>query len=147
MIFFNCGLRNSPKVGSCSYSQLASYISNNEYNNIATINKSYKLYFIQLYKPKHLGCQVLATKKVLLKRHEIKMGSQRFPTFDKLMGFSHYDFTAKYCHFRCSRPPDVDKIKIFDKDNQAKNHKIKRTMSCSLVDFIKNFDPINIRSA
>ena len=36
-------------------------------------------------------------------------------------------------------------LKIFDKDNQAANIKIKRTMFCGLVIFIKKFEPINIR--
>ena len=62
----------------------------------------------------------------------------------------------------CTRSPDVDGIKIFDKDDQAAKHYsikeqcfaawsslskilIKRIMFCGLVIFIKNFDPINIR--
>ena len=28
----------------------------------------------------------------------------------------------KHCYFRCSRPPDVDGIKIFDQDDQATKH-------------------------
>ena len=36
--------------------------------------------------------------------------------FDKFKSFGHDELTAKHCYFRCSRPPDVDGIKIFDKD-------------------------------
>ena len=43
------------------------------------------------------------------------------PGFDRLESFGHDEFTAKHCYFRCSRPPDVDGIKIFDKDDQAAN--------------------------
>ena len=32
------------------------------------------------------------------------------------------ELTAKHCYFRCSRPPGVDGIKIFDKDDQATKH-------------------------
>ena len=42
------------------------------------------------------------------------------PGFDRLESFGHDEFTAKHCYFRCSRPPDVDGIKFFDKDDQAK---------------------------
>ena len=43
-------------------------------------------------------------------------GSDRFES-------SHYDeLTAKHRYFRCSRPPNVDKIKNFDKDDQATKH-------------------------
>ena len=41
------------------------------------------------------------------------------PGFDRLESFGHNELTAKHCYFRCSRPPDVDGIKIFDKDDQA----------------------------
>ena len=43
------------------------------------------------------------------------------PGFDRLESFDHDELTAKHCYFRCSRPPDVDGIKIFDKDDQAQN--------------------------
>ena len=42
--------------------------------------------------------------------------------FDRFESFGHDDLTAKHCYFRCSRPPDVDGIKIFDKDDQAAKH-------------------------
>ena len=35
------------------------------------------------------------------------------PDFDRLENFGHEELTAKHCYFRCSRPPDVDGIKIF----------------------------------
>ena len=38
------------------------------------------------------------------------------PGFDRLESFGHDELTAKHCYFRCSRPPDVDGIKSFDKD-------------------------------
>ena len=40
------------------------------------------------------------------------------PGFDRLESFGHNKLTAQHCYFRCSRPPDVDGIKIFDKDDQ-----------------------------
>ena len=43
------------------------------------------------------------------------------PGFDRFESFGHDELTAKHCYFRCSRPPDVDGIKIFDKDDQATN--------------------------
>ena len=42
--------------------------------------------------------------------------------FDRLESFGYDELTAKHCYFRCSRPPDVDGIKIFDKDDQATKH-------------------------
>ena len=44
------------------------------------------------------------------------------PSFDTFESFGHDELTAKHCHFRCSRPLDVDGIKIFDKDDQAAKH-------------------------
>ena len=41
--------------------------------------------------------------------------------FYKFESCSHDEFTAKH-YFRCSRPPDVDGIKIFDEDDQAAKH-------------------------
>ena len=35
------------------------------------------------------------------------------PGFDRFESFGHDKLTAKHCYFRCSRPPDVDGIKIF----------------------------------
>ena len=44
------------------------------------------------------------------------------PGFDRLESFGHDELTAKHYYFRCSRPPDVDEIKIFDKGDQAAKH-------------------------
>ena len=44
------------------------------------------------------------------------------PSFDTLESFGHDELTVKHCYFRCSSPPDVDGIKIFDKDDQAAKH-------------------------
>ena len=67
------------------------------------------------------------------------------PSFDKFESFGHNEFTAKHCHFRYSRPPDVDGIKIFNKDDQATRRYFYILMFCGLPIFIRNFDPINIR--
>ena len=38
-----------------------------------------------------------------------------------------YDYlNAKHRYFRSSKPPDVDGIKIFDKDDQVEKHKDKK---------------------
>ena len=37
----------------------------------------------------------------------------------KVQSIGHDEFTAKYCYFRSSCPPDVDGITMFDKDDQA----------------------------
>ena len=44
------------------------------------------------------------------------------PGFDRLESFGHDEFTAKHYYFRCSRYPDVDGIKIFNKVDQAAIH-------------------------
>ena len=52
------------------------------------------------------------------------------------------------CYFRCSRPPDVDGIKTFDKDEHVAKHCsfiILMFYDLQLVILIKNFDPINIK--
>ena len=41
------------------------------------------------------------------------------PCFDRFESFGHDELTAKHFYFRCSRPPDVDRIKLFDEDDQA----------------------------
>ena len=51
------------------------------------------------------------------------------PGFDRLESFGHDELTEKHCYFRCSRPPDVDGIKIFDKDDQAAKHYDKNSSS------------------
>ena len=35
------------------------------------------------------------------------------PSFDRFESFGHDKLTAKHCRFRCSRPPDIDGIKMF----------------------------------
>ena len=66
------------------------------------------------------------------------------PGFDRLESFGHDELTAKHCYFRCSRPPDVDGIKIFDKDDRQQN-------TVFYLDVLQpghlyqNFDPSNIR--
>ena len=49
-------------------------------------------------------------------------GRPKQPAFDS-KSFGHDELTAKHCYFRCSRTPDVNGIKIFDKDDQATKHK------------------------
>ena len=44
------------------------------------------------------------------------------PSFDRFESFGHDELSAKHCYFRWSKPPDVDGIKIFDKDDQATKH-------------------------
>ena len=43
------------------------------------------------------------------------------PDFDRFESFDHDELTPKHCYFRCSRPrpPNVDGIKIFGKDDQV----------------------------
>ena len=50
------------------------------------------------------------------------------PGFDRLESFGHNELTAKHCYFRCSRPPDVDGNKIFDKDDQVTKHYDKNSV-------------------
>ena len=50
------------------------------------------------------------------------------PGFDRLESFGLDELTAKHCYFRCSRPPDVDGIKIFDKDDQVAKHYDKNSV-------------------
>ena len=71
-------------------------------------------------------------------------GQSRLPFLIRL-NFDHHNLIAKHCYFKCSRSPDVDGIKIFDKDDQAVKHYSFILMFCNLVIFIKNFDSINIR--
>ena len=44
------------------------------------------------------------------------------PGFDRFENFGHDELTTKHFYFRFSRPPDVDGIKSFDKDDQATKH-------------------------
>ena len=52
------------------------------------------------------------------------------PGFDRLKSFGHDELTAKHCYFRCLRPPDVDGIKVFDKDDQAVKHHDQNFQAC-----------------
>ena len=62
--------------------------------------------------------------KSLVEKVVNQYGRLRPSAFDRIK-FDHHDLTTKHCYFGCSRSPDVDGIKIFDKDNQAANIKIK----------------------
>ena len=66
------------------------------------------------------------TKTVLAEKEAKSNGWPMPPGFDRFESFGHDELTAKHCYFRCSRPSDVDGIKIFDKDDQA-------TKYCSLL--------------
>ena len=60
--------------------------------------------------------------KTGLAEKDMKSNGQPMPSgFDRLESFGHDELTAKHCYFRCSRPPDVDGIKIFDKGDQPQN--------------------------
>ena len=50
------------------------------------------------------------------------MGGQLPSGFDRFESFGDHELTVKHCYFRYSKPPDVDEIKIFDKDDQAAKH-------------------------
>ena len=61
--------------------------------------------------------------KIGLAEKDVKSNGRSMPPgFDRLESFGHDELTAKHCYFRCSRPPDVDGIKFFDKDDQATKH-------------------------
>ena len=58
-----------------------------------------------------------------LAEKDVKSNDQpRAPGFDRFESIGHDDLIAKHCYFRCPRPPDVEGIKIFDKDDQAAKH-------------------------
>ena len=59
--------------------------------------------------------------------------------FHRSKFFDHNDPIAKHCYFGCSRSPDIDGMKIFDKDDQAAKHFSFILMFCGLIIFIKNF--------
>ena len=54
-------------------------------------------------------------------------GRPMSPDFDRLETFGHDELTAKHCYFRCSRPPDVDGIKILIKMTRLQNIEIKNS--------------------
>ena len=70
---------------------------------------------------KHPRCKKVAAKNYTgLAEKDVKSNGRPMPPgFDRLESFGHDFLTAKHCYFRCSRSPDVDGIKIFDKDDQA----------------------------
>ena len=72
-------------------------------------------------------------------------GWLRLPAFDRLERFGNDDFTTNHHHFRCSRPPGFDGIKMFDKMTRHQNIVPFILMFCCLVIIIKHFYPINIR--
>ena len=70
---------------------------------------------------KHPRCKKGRPKtKTGLAEKDVKSNGRPMPPgFDRFESFGHDKLTAKHCYFRCSRPPDVDGIKIFDKDDQV----------------------------
>ena len=74
------------------------------------------------------------TKTGLAEKDVKSNGRPMLPGFDRFESFGHDELTEKHCYFRCSRPPDVDGIKSFDKDDRPQNIKIK-TVFCGLVIF------------
>ena len=62
------------------------------------------------------------TKTGLAEKDVKSNGRPMPPGCDRLESFGHDKLTVKYCYFRCSRSPDVDGIKIFDKNDQAAKH-------------------------
>ena len=52
--------------------------------------------------------------KTGLAEKDVKSNGQPMPPgSDRFKSFGHDELTANLCYFRCSRPPDVDGIKIF----------------------------------
>ena len=68
---------------------------------------------------KHSRCKKEwpSTKKGLIELMHNQNGQSWPPAFDRFKSFGHNDLT-----FRYSRPPDVDGIKIFNKDDHASKH-------------------------
>ena len=61
--------------------------------------------------------------KTGLAEKDVKLnGRSKPPGFDRFESFGHDELTEKHCYFRCSELPDVDGIKIFDKDDQPAKH-------------------------
>ena len=67
-------------------------------------------------KPKHPRCK---NKSGLGEKDVRSNGHPRPLLLIGTTSFGHDDVTTKQCYFRCSSPPDVEGIKIFDKDDQA----------------------------
>ena len=70
---------------------------------------------------KHLMCKKRGGQELKQEKDVKSNGRPMPPGFDRLVSFSHHELTAKHCYFRCSKPPDVDGIKIFDKDQATKH--------------------------
>ena len=61
--------------------------------------------------------------KIGLAEKDVKSNGQPMPpSFDRFESCGHDELTVKHCYFSCSKPPDVDGIKMFDKDDQAAKH-------------------------
>ena len=65
------------------------------------------------------------TKTGLVKEHVKANGRPVPPGFNRFESFGHDELTAKHCYFRCSRPSDVDGIKIM---TRPKNITIKNSI-------------------
>ena len=89
------------------------------YENIYVLN-----FRVNKSNQKHPRCKKGQPRnKTGLAEKDVKSNGQPMPTgFDKLESFGHDELTAKHCYFRCLRLPDIDGIKIFDKDDQATKH-------------------------
>ena len=61
------------------------------------------------------------TKTGLAEKDVKSNGWPMVPSFDKFESFGHDELTSKHCYFRCSRPPDVDGIKILIKMTRPQN--------------------------
>ena len=72
-------------------------------------------------------------------------GQPRPPGFDRFKSFGHDDLTTKHCYFRCSRPPDVDGIKLKVLIKMAKLQNIFYLNALQPSHLHQKFDPINIK--
>ena len=75
-------------------------------------------------KPKHLKCkrEWSSTKKALLERIWNQNGRPRLPAFDDSLNVLIMMTSLYNIVILGARAPDVDGIKIFDKDEQAAKH-------------------------
>ena len=89
-----------------------------------------------------MSCQVL--KRPCWKRYEIEISGQGLLLLIVRSWWPHckallfWILKVSWCWI-------VDRIKFLKKMARSQNIKIKRTLLCGLVIFIKNFDPINIK--
>ena len=84
------------------------------------------------------------TKRPCWKKYEIKMGGQGLLFLIRLKFWSSWPH-CKTLFFGCSRSSDVDRIKTFDKDDQAGEHCSFTLIFCNLVIFIKILIPSTSR--